>query len=351
MSNSAVPKATTATGSPPPKATPKPPLPTIPAQASLPARPGGRMSLDSVIRGRIEKPMRVLVYGVEGVGKSTFAASAPSTIFLGAEDGTSELDVARFPEPSSWVEAMEAITELTNADHDYKTLAIDTLDWLEPLCWMHTFQGKKDKAGKPIENIEGFGFGKGYSYALEHWRQLTAALERLRTKRGMHMVLLAHSWIKPFKNPAGEDFDRYEMKLHAKAAGLMREWSDAVLFAQHETLTYEANGRVKGISSGARVLYTERCAAWDAKNRYDLPDRLPLDWQSFAEAVLERRPADPEQLREKIEGMLVGAREKLAERVRNALQQAGDNAAELARIWNKLNAVVDEAPAAEEAQS
>jgi len=297
------------------------------------------MSLGKVVKGKLAKPVRVLIYGVEGVGKSSFAANAPSPIFLGAEDGTSELDVARFPEPTSWHDALEAITELTTAEHDYQTLAIDTLDWLEPLCWAAVCAGKKDKAGKPIENIEGFGYGKGYTAALDHWRQLTAALERLRTERGMNMVLIAHSWIKSFKNPAGEDYDRYELKLHAKAGGLLREWCDAVVFAMHETLTYETDGRVRGISSGARVVYTERCAAWDAKNRYDLPDRLPLDWVSFAEAVAAHRPGDPNELRARITELLKGADEKLTARVHGALAAAGSDAAELARIANKLSAV------------
>jgi len=297
------------------------------------------MSLAKVVRGKLKKPVRVLVYGIEGVGKSTFAAGAPSPIFLGAEDGTSELDVARFPEPKTWLDALDAIEELTVGEHDYRTVVIDTLDWLEPMCWAHVCAGRKDKAGKPITEIEGFGYGKGYTAALDAWRQLTAALERMR-KRDINTVLIAHSWIKSFKNPAGEDFDRYEMKLHQKAAGLLREWSDAVLFATHETLTYEANGRVKGISSGARVLYTERCAAWDAKNRYDLPNVLPLDWTAFAEAVEAHQPATPEVLRAHIEALLGHADERLVDRVRASVVTAGDNAAELARIHNKLSATV-----------
>jgi len=97
----------------------------------------------------------------------------------------------------------------------------------------------------------------------------------------MHVVLLAHGWIKGFKNPDGEDYDRYELKLHPKAGGLLKEWCDAVLFANYETLTHETNGRNKGVSTGARVLHTQRRAAWDAKNRYDLPHTIPLSWEAF----------------------------------------------------------------------
>lgn len=300
------------------------------------------MTLAGVIKGRQPKPIRVLIYGVEGVGKSSFAAGAPEVIFLGAEDGTSELDVARFPEPRTWDEALEAIAELTTAQHAYKTLAIDTLDWLEPLCWERVCRGKKDKAGKKIESIEDFGFGKGYVAALDQWRLMLMALERLRREREMHIVLIAHSHIKDFKNPAGDDFDRYQLKLHQKAGGIVREWCDAVLFAQHETYTHKNDrGNVKGIQSGARVIYTERKASHDAKNRYDLPEKLPLDWSEFFDAVQAHRPADPAQLRARIADLLQQTSDDaLIERVEAAVKLVGDNAAELARIRSRLTATI-----------
>lgn len=314
-----------------------PASPSAPAQAKPAA---SRMKLASVVKGRLAKPLRVLIYGVEGVGKSTFAASAPSPIFLGAEDGTSELDVARFPEPHTWPEMLEAITELTNGEHEYKTLVVDTLDWLEPMCWAHVCATKRDKNGKPFKDIEDLGYGKGYNAALDMWRLLLSALDRLRAKRSMNVVLLAHSWIKGFKNPQGEDYDRYEMKLHAKASGLFREWSDAVLFAQHETYTHERDGRVKGISTGARVVFTTRSAAYDAKNRHDLPEKLPLDWESFAEAIAAHRPASPEELTARINALLEQADEQITNRVKVAVARAGNDAAQLARIANHLAATV-----------
>lgn len=301
-----------------------------------------RMSLSAVITGRLAKPMRVLVYGIEGVGKSTFAAGAPKPIFLGAEDGTSELDVARFPEPLSYADALDAFDQLIDEPHEYRTLVIDTLDWLEPLVWQHVCETNRDKLGKPYKSIEDFGFGKGYTAALLAWRELVKRIELLREKRHTHLIMLAHSWIKPFKNPEGEDFDRYEMKLDKRAAALLREQCDAVLFATHETLTYESNGRTKGISSGARVLYTRRRAAWDAKNRYDLPETLPLDWGAFVEAVITRRPDDPARIKARIEAAIASAPEGAVDvdAVKRVTAAAGDNAAELARILNKLSARV-----------
>lgn len=282
------------------------------------------------------------LYGSEGVGKSTFASDAPNPIFLGAEDGTSELDVTRLPQPTSWEEVLEGITgEVMTERHDYKTLVLDTLDWMEPICWERVCRGKKSKDGKRIETIEDFGFGKGYIAALDQWRVMLAALERLHRTRNLHIILLAHSQIKTFKNPAGDDYDRYCLKLHEKAAGLIREWCDAVLFAQHETYTHEKNGRAKGIQSGARVIQTQRTAAWDAKNRYDLPEKLPLHWGDFFDAVQAHRPADPATLRARIEELLAQTSDDaLIGRVQAAVKMVGEDAAELARIRSRLAATI-----------
>ena len=311
------------------------------------------MSLEHVVSGRLVKPMRLLVYGLEGVGKSTFAAGAPNPIFLGAEDGTSELDVERFPQPSNWLDVIEAVDELRQAEHDYRTLVIDTLDWVEPLCWARVCEICAKPGKPPLRSIEDMGYGKGYVEAGGVWRLLAARLERLRADRRMDIILLAHSWIKSFKNPSGEDYDRYEMKLHKGASGIWREWCDAVLFAAHDVTTYESEStkRIKGIGTGARILRTQHDAAWDAKNRYDLPPSLPLDWEAFAEAVRARRPDDPARLRTQIERLLaeVTQDEKLTERVRNSVGNAGDNADELARILNKLAAKISTTPTDEEA--
>ena len=310
---------------------------TATAQQQSPSR---RMSLANVVKGRIVKPMRILMFGVEGVGKSTFAANAPEPIFLGAEDGTSELDVARLPQPTTWDDALEALAELTRAEHGYKTLAIDTIDWLEPLCWAKVVDRANDK---DIKTIEDFGYGKGYVAALDEWRVFLAALERLRAARGMHVVMLAHSWIKTFKNPEADDFDRYELKLHAKAGGLLKEWCDAVLFAQYETYANKDSKtkRVRGVSTGARIVQTRRTAAWDAKNRYDLPETLPLDWTAFADAVSAHRPADLATVKGKLAELLKQADAELRGKVEAAIAQKPEDAAYLARCADRLAAALN----------
>ena len=292
-----------------------------------------RMSLTALIKGRQERPLRALLYGVEGVGKSTFGAMAPDAIFLGAEDGTAHLDVTRFPAPTSWTDILDAIRVLGTEGHAFKTLVIDTLDWAEPMLWKRICErdGKKD--------VEDYGYGKGYTAALDQWRVFLAYLERLRDKKQMHVILLAHSWIKPFKNPEGDDFDRYELKINNKAGGLVKEWCDHVLFANYETFASkdEKTKRIKGVSTGARLIYTTRTAAYDAKNRADLPESLPLDWSEFYAAVKAHAPADPTALKEEIErkaAELGGDTETMALKY---LADAGDDAAKLAKLNSWCN--------------
>lgn len=292
-----------------------------------------RMTLAAVHSGKQQKPPRILVYGTEGIGKSTLASCAQNPIWIGAEDGVSELDVTSFPEPESWVDVFDAVETLTLEEHDRQTLVLDTLDWLEPLCWAHVCaSGKKD-------SIEDFGYGKGYVKALDEWRSLLARLDKLRSLRGMTVVLLAHSWIKPFANPAGEDFDRYELRLNKAAAGLLKEWSDAVLFAAYEDFARKRDmGKAKGVSSGARVLHTQRSAAWDAKNRYSLPEQITLDWGELWSLI--RSGESPDEVRRRINEELEALPDEvLKAKVLEAVTRAGTDSAELSRILNKLKGI------------
>lgn len=268
---------------------------TAPAKQAVvptphPAPVPKRMALANVVKGKQAKPFRVTLYGPPGVGKSTFASQAPKPIFIGTEDGTNELDVERFPLPEGWPDVLEAIRALTEDAHDYRTLVIDTLDSLEQMIWR--FITTRDKES----NIESYGYSKGYVAAQVEWRLLLAAIERLGRAKPMHVLFLAHSTVKTFKNPAGPDFDRYDFQINAKASAVLNGWCDAVLFAQFETFVTKDESRRKNIGvTGDRVLRTEQAAAYYAKNRYGLPVSLPLDWNAFAKAYKEsRQPKETE---------------------------------------------------------
>jgi hypothetical protein len=290
----------------------------------------------------VDRPVRVIIYGSPGAGKTTFGADAPSPIFLPVEEGTNQLDVARFPKPETWGDALSALDSLIAESHVYKTLVIDTLDSLEPLCWAHTCATKVDKNNKRHDSIESFPFGDGYVKAADEWRNLTRRLDAVREK-GVSVVLIAHSHVKTYKSPDTDDYERYELKINKQAAPVLTEWADAVLFARFEVLTRKVGDRgerYKAVASDLRVMHTQDATAFYAKNRYGLPPTLPLGWQPFADAVAAGRAMPATESREQISDLLRDQSEALRERVNAAVAKAGEDGPTLAKILNQLRATV-----------
>ncbi len=303
-----------------------------------------RLSL--ITKGKQERPHRILLYSPEGLGKSTFASNAPDPIFIPTEDGSNQLDVARFPRPKTFGEILDDVRCLETEDHNYKTLVIDTLDWAEPLCWAKVISdAPADKSGhRPdsIEEVSG-GYGKGYVAAVDVWRQLLAALERVQSVKGMNVILLAHTLLKTYKNPVDEDFDRYTLKMNEKASAIFREWSDEMLFANHETFAVtDKNKRVRGVSSGSRLIYTTRTAAFDAKSRRSLPPQLPLDWGEFAKRAAAHKPASTETLIAAITEAATKLGGELEKETLASLGRVGQDAVKLALLRNWAIAKVNE---------
>lgn len=310
-----------------------------PGQGNTPTAPrAARMTLSAVTRGVMAQPVRVVIYGGGGIGKSTFGSEAPSPIFLGPEDGSALLNVARFPQPENWTDVRDAIATLRTDTHEFQTLVIDSLDWLEPLCWAHVCaQGRK-------QSIEDFGYGKGYIAALESWRAFIADLEALRKVKRMHIVCIAHSVVAPFKNPAGEDYDRFAMKLHKSASGLFAEWCDELIFVARKTHAVKVDpkgSRGRGYGGEERVMYTDGAAAFDAKSRHGLPREMPLSWAEFF-AATQRNTGE---LAKSIRADIGRALERLSaldaaagETARKAADATGDDPNALNVILNKINA-------------
>lgn len=301
------------------------------AQAVQQQAPLSRMTLAAVTSGKQKRPRRVVIYGPDGVGKTTFGANAPKPIFLGAEEGTETMDVPRFPQPHTWLDVLEAVRELTEGKHEFETLVGDSLDWMEPLIWRLICQSN---GVATIEDVGG-GYGKGYSAALDHWRVFIRALERLQRERRMNVVLLGHSLIKAFKNPQGADFDRYIMQLNEKAAGLLRQWANGVYFANYETFAVEDKSkRTRGVSSGARLLYTQRTAAYDAKDRYGLPPSLALSWGEFERLAKLGQPMTTEEFVTAIKHHAAIASGDIQETALKAIERAAGDAGKLAELHN-----------------
>jgi hypothetical protein len=230
------------------------------------------------------KPPRIVLFGSSGVGKTSFAASMNKPIFICTEDGLGKIEVPHFPLAKSFEDVMENLQSLINNENDYKTLVIDSLDWLEPLVWDKACQDNNWKS------IEQPGYGKGYVETLKYWRIYINSLNELREK-GFTIMQIAHNQIKRFESPEIEAFDRHELKLHRKAADLILEHSDCCFFANFKLGTVQVKGKggtmtTKAVS-GDRVIYTKETTAFLAKNRYGLPEMLPFVWETVREEMLK----------------------------------------------------------------
>lgn len=254
-----------------------------PALALVAAKPKKELR-----RGRIKSPFRILLHGMEKSGKSTFAMGAPQPLWLGREHGTEHLSIDRLPVPETLRAALETIDEVARGEWDdavgakVQTLVVDPIGWFEPL--MHL--AVTGDLSIPLASWGG-GFGKGFSAALDQWRLFLKALERAWLA-GLNIIIIAHTETKSFDDPEGANYKRYELALeNQKAAGLLKQWVDHILFAKREAFgkTDAASKKTKAYGSAARMLYTEWTPAYDAGNRAMLPPELPLSWSAFAEAL------------------------------------------------------------------
>lgn len=251
------------------------------------------MSKYAVTSGVQAAPVKTVLYGPEGIGKSTFASHFPDPVFIDTEGGTKRLNVARLPQPTSWAMLLDEVAEVRKGSVPCGTLVLDTADWAERLCIQAVCARAK------VNGIEDFGYGKGYTYVKEEFSKLLDALEEV-LNAGHNVVVLAHAAITKFEQPdAVGNYDRWSMKTSKQVAPLLREWCDLLLFANYKTVVEKAgsspNAKNKA-SGGRRVLYTTHHPCWDAKNRFDLPEEVPLDYASIAACIPESSaPKAPSQ--------------------------------------------------------
>lgn len=234
-----------------------------------------------ITRGRKQRAQKIVIYGPEGIGKSTFLSQFPNPLFIDTEGSTYRMDVARLEKPSSWAMLMEEARYVRDHPDLCATLAIDTADWAEQLC-STDLCAKSQKSG-----IEDFGYGKGYVYLAEEFGKLLNVLEEI-VDRGIHIGIAAHAQMRKFEQPDELGaYDRWEMKLQKKTYPLLKEWADTVLFANYKTyvVNVDNQGAQKGknkAQGGKRVMYTTHHPCWDAKNRDDLPEELPFEYSAIA---------------------------------------------------------------------
>lgn len=239
--------------------------------------------LSSIQRTRRMRAPKIVICGPGKVGKTTFAASSPNAIGILTEDGADAVDANAFPLCKSLDDVYGAIETLLTQDHEFQTVFIDSLDWLEPLVHAHVCAANK------WDNIEKPGYGKGYVAAAEEWRSLLNGLEALRQQKNMAVILIAHDKVKHFESPLHDGYDTYTIKLHDRATALVQEWADVIGWANYQIVTTESDGgygktETKARTTGKRILHVEPHPAHMGGNRFGLKN-MPLDWEAFAAAL------------------------------------------------------------------
>jgi hypothetical protein len=286
-----------------------------------------------ITKGKQQRAQRVVIYGVESVGKSTFAAQFPKPLFLDVEGGTAHLDTDRV-EIATLAELESAIRECQTTD--YQSVIIDSADWAERLVLEGMLVQDKKKS------VEDYGYGKGFVMLAEKFARLLTIADQI-VAGGKNVVFIAHSKVQRVEPPDMlSAYDRYELKLTKQSAPLLKEWADELWFFKFKTKTVESeSGRSKGIGGKERIILTTHSAAYDAKTRSGLAEELPMAWESVAHlfvapapkidaAVIKDVPAwqfEIERSRDDVDGFL---RAKGMIKADESWRHAGDKA--LARI-------------------
>jgi hypothetical protein len=295
----------------------------------------------NITRGRRQAAVRGTIYGSEGIGKTTLATQFPAPLVLDTEDGTNHIDVAR-ASIHDWKSLTLALTELAVNALGFKTIVIDSADWAEKLLieWLLKTSGKK--------SIEDFGFGKGYTMVAEHWTRFLASCDVL-IGQGINVVFVAHSTVKRTSPPDQTDgFDRYELKLTKQSAPLLREWCDLLLFCNYRTKLVEgSDGRLKATGGKDRVMHAEHSAAWDAKNRFDLPAEMPMDIGQLESIFAGPAPApvgapgQPAKTATAVQGPAAGSEETLQDLIERHIADA-KSVRTLGKIGDRIDALLSE---------
>ena len=245
----------------------------------------------NITSGKISRAQKIVVYGAEGIGKTTFASDFPNPLFIDTEGGTAHLDVNRLDMPAKWDDFVSLVEEVAKNPGICGTLVIDTADWAEQLCIKDICE-KYKKAG-----IEEFGYSKGYTYVAEEFARFLAACDRV-IAAGMNVLVTAHAKMRKFEQPDEMGaYDRWEMKLTKQVAPLLKEWSDMLLFCNYKTyVVSQDNAMMKSKGQGGkRVIYTSHHPCWDAKNRHGLPAELDLSFEGIAHIFAGNRKSEPKE--------------------------------------------------------
>lgn len=238
--------------------------------------------LERVTTETKKEPPRLVVYGPPKVGKSTFCSEAPNALTIALEKGTKNIKTAKIDGVENYVEFGMLVNELLNTEHEYKTLVIDNITWLQNL--IHKRVCEEDGVTS-IEKVQK-GFGKGYKVAAEKFMFLLTQLDRLVEEKNMAVVFVGHSTVVDYVDTLGQDYKRQMIECHKDIAGLLEKWSDGILFATKRVFTRTedkgfGNSQTKAAGGDERILICDNAPGALACNRYGLPSEIPLKWQEL----------------------------------------------------------------------
>ena len=248
----------------------------------------------NITKGIQKRAVRICLYAVEGIGKTTWASKFPGAVFIDTEDGSLQLDVARFPKPETWRELLEMIDAVISGEVPCQTLVIDTVDRAEELL---TTAIINDAGVDTIEKVNG-GYGKGWTLLSERFiKEFLFRLDKVINK-GINVVLIAHAAMRKVESPDEPPYDHWEMKLSKKTAPKVKEWTDILLFANYRIMVIEENGRNKARGKAQRKMFANHHPTYDAKNRFGLPDEMELSYEPLKpiiDGIVEKKD-EPEVL-------------------------------------------------------
>ena len=252
-----------------------------------------------IIRNQGVPPPRIILYGVRGIGKTTFGSQTPAPIFIRTENGLAGIEVDTFNLATRLDDVVAQLRYLIDEPHAYKTLVLDSLSGLERLIWDRVVEKYRDQKGNYVSNIEEFPFKAGYLFALEEFMPLLQLFDALQ-ERGMCVLLIAHA--RPVKQepPDADAYEKWTPALHKDVVGKLMDWADDVLFVRYQMGVTEAKGRTRGkpVGSGHRMMYTTERPPYHAKNRHRLPDEMEFSWQAFVAGVAAGQPRPQQQTKQ-----------------------------------------------------
>ena len=267
--------------------------------------------------GKISRAVKTVIYGTEGIGKSTLASQFPNPLFLDMEGGTEQMDVRRIERPKTWTELISTVNEVAATPGICGTLVLDTADRTEGMLTEHICKVYNQKS------IESFGYGKGYTYLGEEWQKLMEAFNRC-IAAGIHVTVIAHARQRKIELPdQSGSFDHWEMKLSKQVAPLLKEWADLLLFLNYKTYVVSTDNNTKKAQGGKRVMYTSHNPVWDAKNRHGLPDELEMSFEPLARIFDPQEARGKGQAGEDAESRMQDAAPSPLDRLRELMAEAG----------------------------